>query len=167
MIGVLGATGVYICIRAIGKLAHPLHNLASFSIQCVIASTIGLLATRAEVVVPTQWEWLALLLAIGVFGFAAQILLTMGLQRETAGRGTIAIYIQIVWAMTFEWLFFRTAPVPLSLVGTVIILVAAVYVAVTKVRSDPKLRTPSTPTEDHEMEESLLQNQRESVERLT
>jgi len=38
---------------------------------------------------------------------------------------------------------------------------------VTKVRSDPKLRTPSTPTEDHEMEESLLQNQRESVERLT
>ncbi|KZP24261.1 hypothetical protein FIBSPDRAFT_427198 [Athelia psychrophila] len=36
-----------------------------------------------------------MLSAMGVFGFIAQTLLTMGLQRETAGRGTLAVYIQL------------------------------------------------------------------------
>ena len=61
LIGVLGATGACTCspfdarispfiashyfadttIRAIGKRAHPLHNLVSFSSQCVIVSTVA------------------------------------------------------------------------------------------------------------------------------
>lgn len=32
---------------------------------------------------------------MGIFGFVAQTLLTMGLARETAGRGTLAVYIQV------------------------------------------------------------------------
>lgn len=36
-----------------------------------------------------------MLLMIGIFGFMAQVLLTMGLQRETAGRGTMAVYVQV------------------------------------------------------------------------
>lgn len=50
---------------------------------------------RVEVVFPTRWDWLAMLLMIGIFGFIAQVLLTLGLQRETVGRGTMAVYVQV------------------------------------------------------------------------
>ncbi|EIW58655.1 DUF6-domain-containing protein [Trametes versicolor FP-101664 SS1] len=130
LIGTLGATGAYTTIRAIGKRAYPLHNLVSYSTQCVVVTTIAMLALRIPVVLPTQWEWLAMLLLIGVFGFTAQFLLTAGLQRETAGRGTMAIYAQIVFAAIDEFVFFHTTPSLLSVVGTVIILASAGYVAV-------------------------------------
>ena len=56
--------------------------------------------------------------------------MTTGLQRETAGRGTMAIYVQVIFALVFERVFFHTTPPPLSIVGTAIILSSAVYVAV-------------------------------------
>lgn len=78
-------------------------------------SRYRILATRVEVVLPTRLDWLAMLLMIGLFGFCAQVrdalflvygresinlpvvqfLLTLGLQRETAGRGTMAVYVQV------------------------------------------------------------------------
>lgn len=74
-----------------------------------------MLVMRIPVVIPTKAEWVILLLAIGFIGFVAQVrwgspalcphrridtccaqfLLTAGLQRETAGRGTMAIYVQV------------------------------------------------------------------------
>ena len=77
----------------------------------------------------------------------------MGLQRETAGRSTIAVYgqgsaitmmlalyaklweAQIVFASTFERIFFHTLPSPLSIVGTVIIIGSALYVVVSIISS--------------------------------
>jgi hypothetical protein len=67
-------------------------------------------------VIPTRTLWLVMLVLIGIFGFFAQVchpvsvllssrpdrlfqptkvLLTMGLQRETAGRGALAIYTSV------------------------------------------------------------------------
>jgi drug/metabolite transporter (DMT)-like permease len=50
---------------------------------------------REPVVIPTRLAWLGLLVVIGVLGFVAQILLTMGFQRETAGRASMALYTQV------------------------------------------------------------------------
>lgn len=66
--------------------------------------------TKSEFIVPNKLAWLAMLVMIGLFGFAAQVgesltyihdidfwletLLTMGLARETASRGSLAIYTQ-------------------------------------------------------------------------
>ncbi|KAF8063349.1 hypothetical protein FPV67DRAFT_238316 [Lyophyllum atratum] len=132
LIGVLGSTGAYTSITAIGKRAHPLHALTSFSLQSVIVAVAALVLQRTPIVVPTKLEWLGLLVMIGIFGFIAQILLTMGLQRETAGRGSIAVYTQIVFAAVLERIFFKTTPSVLSVVGTLIIITTALYVAVTK-----------------------------------
>jgi hypothetical protein len=44
-----------------------------------------------------------MLIMIGIFGFFAQILLTMGLQRETAGRGTMAVYTQVRFILEFYY----------------------------------------------------------------
>ena len=50
---------------------------------------------RVQVVFPRRWDWLAMLIMIGIFGFIAQVLLTLGLQREAVGRGTMAVYVQV------------------------------------------------------------------------
>ncbi|KAI0337871.1 DUF6-domain-containing protein [Trametopsis cervina] len=161
LLGVVGATGAYTSIRAIGKRAHPMHNLVSFSSQCVIVSFIAMLSLQTPPIFPTRPSWLLMLLLIGLFGFCAQVLLTMGLQRETAGRGTMAVYVQIVFATAFERIFFHNTPAPLSIVGTVIIMASALYVAITK--EDPgrhkRARSLAAPEEDISLEEGLLAHQ--------
>ncbi|KAF7973812.1 hypothetical protein HWV62_14188 [Athelia sp. TMB] len=131
----LGATGVYTTLRAIGKRAHPLHNLVGFCMWCVIVSGIGLAATHTPLVLPHSWEFVFLFIMMGIFGFVAQTLLAMGLQRETASRGTLAVYIQIVFAAILERIFFSAVPSALSVVGSLIILASALYVALTKASS--------------------------------
>jgi drug/metabolite transporter (DMT)-like permease len=55
----------------------------------------SMIIMRVPIVIPTRWDWLAMLLVIGIFGFIAQVFLTMGLQREAAGRAALAIYIGV------------------------------------------------------------------------
>ncbi|KAF8063350.1 hypothetical protein FPV67DRAFT_238487 [Lyophyllum atratum] len=157
LIGVLGATGAYTSITAIGKRAHPLHAMTSFSSQCVIVAVIAMIIQKTPIVVPTEVEWLALLILIGVFGFIAQVLLTMGLQRETAGRASTAVYTQVVFAAVLERIFFQTTPSILSVIGTVIIITAALYVALTKTQTKKNksiLRLSGVP--EGALEEGLL-----------
>lgn len=135
LVGVLGATLAFTSLRAIGKRAHTMHSMVSFSGQAIVYSSIAMLVTRTEFVIPTKLSWIAMLLMIGVFGFVAQILLTMGLQRETAGRGTMAVYTQIVFATILQKIFLHSTPPPLSILGTVIILSAALYTALNKVKT--------------------------------
>jgi drug/metabolite transporter (DMT)-like permease len=58
------------------------------------------------------------------------MLLTMGLQRETASRGTLAVYSKIIFATMFERILFHTLPSYLSVVGTLMIVVSALYIVV-------------------------------------
>ncbi|KXN91325.1 hypothetical protein AN958_01300 [Leucoagaricus sp. SymC.cos] len=132
LVGVLGSTGAYTSLRAIGKRAHPLHSLVMFSFYSVIVASIGMIVTKTPFIVPARLEWLGMLVMIGIFGFFAQILLTMGLARETASRGSMAIYTQIVFATILERIFFDTIPSVLSVIGTLMIISCALYVALTK-----------------------------------
>ncbi|KAI0262063.1 hypothetical protein BC834DRAFT_892921 [Gloeopeniophorella convolvens] len=150
LIGVLGATGAYTSLRAIGKKAHPLHSLTFFSSQCVLVSTIGMIIFKVPPVIPTRISWLAMLLLIGIFGFIAQTLLTMGLQRETAARGTLAVYIGVVFALALERIVFHTSPSALSIAGMVVILSAAIYTALTK------KKTVTRSAADTALEQGLL-----------
>ncbi|KAH9939623.1 EamA-like transporter family-domain-containing protein [Epithele typhae] len=160
LIGALGAAGAYTTIRYIGSRAHTLHNMVAFSSLCVILTTFVMLVTQTPVVVPLRWDWLAILLFIGLAGFVAQTLLTMGLQREAAGRGTIAVYGQIVFATAFEFAFFHTVPPPLSIVGTVIIIGSALYVALSK-KSTHAIKGTVTSRDDPAVEDGLLANHEE------
>jgi len=132
LLGVLGATSAYTSMRAIGKRAHAMHSMVAFSTYCVVAASIGLIIQGTHIVIPRRGEWIALLLLIGFTGFTGQVLTTNGLQRETAGRGTMAIYTQIIYAITLERIFFHTTPAPLSIAGAVTIVTSAIYVALTK-----------------------------------
>lgn len=54
----------------------------------------------------------------------------MGLQREAAGRGSMADYTQLVFATILQLIFFHAIPSALSMFGTLIIIAGALYVAV-------------------------------------
>ncbi|TFK87116.1 drug/metabolite transporter [Polyporus arcularius HHB13444] len=130
LLGVVGLTSAYTTIRAIGKRAHPMHNLGAFSLFCILTAPIAMVVARTPVIIPDNLPCLLMILAVSACGFGAQMTMTTGLQRETAGRGTMAIYVQVIFALVFERVFFHTTPPPLSILGTVIIFSSAIYVAV-------------------------------------
>ncbi|KAF8346285.1 integral membrane protein DUF6 [Amanita rubescens] len=154
LFGILGATGTYTSIRAIGKRAHALHIMSYFSLLCVIVASIAMVVTRTPFVIPSRLDWFSLLILIGIFGFIAQVLLTMGLQRETAGRATMAVYTQIVFATIFQRIFFNTTPPWLSILGTILILSSALYVALMKEKSKQSSIKLNSHDPDH-MERAL------------
>ncbi|KAJ3799300.1 hypothetical protein GGU11DRAFT_679763 [Lentinula aff. detonsa] len=160
LLGVLGSAGAYTSIRAIGKRAHALHSMVAFSGYSVIVSAIGLAITHTPIVVPTSPVWLLLLLEIGVFGFCAQIFLTLGLQRETASRGTLAIYTLIVFTSLLDRIFFHSVPSLLSVLGTLIIVGSALWVVVTKndqnQSAQPNKEVDSGRSEGESGEEEIL-----------
>ncbi|KAI0357143.1 DUF6-domain-containing protein [Trametes cingulata] len=163
LLGIVGLTTAYTTIRAIGKRAHPMHNLAAFALVCILTGPIAMLVTRTAVVISKDTSTVAMLLAVSLCGFAAQMTMTTGLQRETAGRGTMAIYVQVIFAMIFERIFFHTVPPPLSLLGTGIILSSAIYVALTKkTASKHSNDTASAGFQDQDLEEGLLEHQHDA-----
>ncbi|KAJ7929745.1 hypothetical protein B0H13DRAFT_2310375 [Mycena leptocephala] len=155
--GVVGSTGAMTTIRAIGQRAHPMHLMASFFIQSVIAASGIMVILREPFVIPTSLAWLGLLAVIGILAFCAQILLTMGFQRETAGRASMGLYTQIIFTSVLERIFFHATPTFLSLLGTSIIMSSAIYVALTK-KKNAEVGKPDQVDEINHLEEGLLQN---------
>ena len=89
-----------------------------------------MLIFKTPVVWPNNISWLLLMVGVSLCGFTLQIFLTMGLQRETASRGTLGTYTQIIFAEIADRIIFHTKPSVLGLIGTGIVLTSAVYVAV-------------------------------------
>ncbi|KAG8733466.1 hypothetical protein FRC11_006014 [Ceratobasidium sp. 423] len=146
MLGVLGASGAYVSIRVIGKRAHPMHTMSYFSLWCVLVSVVAGIATHGHWVLPHQWTWVGMIFIVGLFGFCAQLLLTLGLQRETVSRGSMVLYIQVVFSLVFERIAFGVSPSGLSLLGTCVIIASAIYVALNKPskETDKPVNTEST-----------------------
>ncbi len=69
---------------------------------------------------------------IGVFGFIAQMLVTMGCQIEAVGRASMGVYSQMIFGVILERIVFGTVPSPLSILGTCLILSSGLYVTMIK-----------------------------------
>lgn len=132
LLGVCGGAGAYITIRAIGRRASATHSVAYFSLYSTIVSGFLMWFTGTQFVLPTHPKWIALVVCVGIFGLAAQILLAMGLQREKAGRAVSVTYLQIVYASLYQLVFLHVPIQPLSGLGMLIILVSAACVAAAK-----------------------------------
>ncbi|GJE91691.1 DMT family transporter [Phanerochaete sordida] len=164
LFGAVGAVGVYTAIRAVGTRAHSLHNINSVSLQCIIGSTLGMLIFKTKIVIPTSAAWIGLLFVLGITSFLAQVLMTMGLRSHAVGRTTMAVYIEIVYAIVFDAVFFHTAPSVLSIVGTVIIVVSAIYVALCK---GEKASEKIMSSEDSSLQEGLLASLDKDMEEVS
>ncbi|TDL20467.1 hypothetical protein BD410DRAFT_899584 [Rickenella mellea] len=153
LLGVLGATGAVTTLRAIGTRAHTLHSLTYFSSYSILVSVLGMLVFRMKFIIPAQWQWGLLFLVVGLCGYAAQICLVLGLQRETASRGMLAMYTQIIFSTILERLIFHVYPSYLSILGAAIILSSAMYVALTKKPPQRQMKTPMDDIETQTEEE--------------
>jgi drug/metabolite transporter (DMT)-like permease len=117
ILGVAGASGAY----------------NYFALLATVGSSIALLAIpgigfRKPQVIR---EWV-LLVAMGVFGFILQFLLTAGLQLDKSSKATSMLYVQIIFALVFDWGIWGVIPGAWSMFGGAIVTVSTLWSALQK-----------------------------------
>jgi drug/metabolite transporter (DMT)-like permease len=132
LVGALFSAGAYVTVRRL-RGEEPMVVVFHFA----LVSTLGSLPALAFApVLPRGSEWL-LLLAIGVATHLGQVFLTLGLQREPAGRAMTVGYLQIVFAALWGAVLFGELPDGWAVLG------GAVIVACTlRLSRVPALRPP-------------------------
>lgn len=133
IVGVLGAVGAYTTIRIIGDRAHALLSVNYFAILGTSVSSLALLLIPGIGFTMPQGarEWL-LLIFLGVLGFVLQFLLTAGLQLDKSSRATSMMYLQVVFALGFDWGIWGVIPGGWSLVGGAIVIASTLWSALHK-----------------------------------
>ncbi|KAG1893373.1 uncharacterized protein F5891DRAFT_1066972 [Suillus fuscotomentosus] len=153
--GIVLGTGALLSMRAIGKRAHPMHLMMFFSTWCTIVASAAMYFMKIPIVYPHNWKWAAMLIFIGLSGFFAQTLTTIGYQHETAARGSMGQYVQLLFAGVLEYVIFGTVPSALSLIGAAIIMASAIYVIISKKGSPKEPEAISLRESDSALEEGL------------
>lgn len=140
--GVVGISSVWIIIRYIGKRAHAIINVSYFSLITGLIALFGILFVPSmQFQTPrTTKQWL-LLGSLGICGFCHQLLLTIGIQKERAGRGTLMSYTNLIYAVFWDVLLFAHWPSIWSLCGMILITGSTLYVV--------KMRNTDNETEKH------------------
>nr|XP_018261333.1 uncharacterized protein I303_05770 [Kwoniella dejecticola CBS 10117]OBR83491.1 hypothetical protein I303_05770 [Kwoniella dejecticola CBS 10117] len=127
-------------IRGIGDKAHALHSIGYFSYTCTICTGLYILIDPRPLAFVESLRDFLFIILIGIFGFCAQTLLTLGLQREKAGRAGLALYTQVLFSLILEFLIWQTIPSFLSALGTTIILTSAFWATTSKSKEAEKER---------------------------
>jgi drug/metabolite transporter (DMT)-like permease len=157
IIGVAGASGAYTTIRVIGDRAHALMSVNYFALLATLGSTIALLALPGIGFQKpkTAREWI-LLISMGVLGFVLQFLLTAGLQLDKTSKATSMLYVQIIFALAFDWGIWGVIPGSWSLFGGFIIICSTLWSALQKPHANVEKRR-----EEPDEESALLGHQTE------
>ncbi|EDO18952.1 hypothetical protein Kpol_2002p22 [Vanderwaltozyma polyspora DSM 70294] len=129
LLGVIGASCVYIIIRFIGNRAHAIMSVSYFSLVTTVVSLVGILTIPSiRFQIPSSLkEWL-LFGNLGICGFIFQLLLTMGIQRERAGRGSLMQYVQLIYAIFWDVSIWKRWPSFWSWCGMVLIVGSTIWV---------------------------------------
>jgi len=115
----------YVSVRELSRTEHPLVIVFYFPL---ISLPLSIPWAVADWVTPAPTEWL-LLLGIGLATRFGQVLLTMGLAAERAGRAMSVGYLQIVFAMVWQTVLFDAPPSWTSIGGAALIIVGTLAVA--------------------------------------
>lgn len=123
LVGVCGASAVYVLLRKIGKAAHPLISVSYFALlTCLVTFAATLVIPLLSFQTPhTLRQWFLFFL-IGVSGFFMQFCLAAGLQREKAGKSSLMIYLNMVFALFWDFVIWDHLPGILSILGTTLII---------------------------------------------
>lgn len=135
--GAFGMASVYIIIRFIGKRAHAIMNVSYFSLVTLIIALIGIvLIPSMKFQMPHSFKEWILFLNLGISGFCHQLLLTLGIQRERAGRGSLITYTQLIYALLWDVILYKHLPSIWSWCGMVLIIGSTLYVVKLKLDED-------------------------------
>ena len=119
--GALFTALAYVSVRRLSSTEHPLVIILYFPIVSVPLTLPSVLQSG---VWPSGVEWLWLL-GVGVLTQLGQIWVTKGLSCLPAARATSLNYVQVVFAATWGWIWFREGITPLSLLGALMVLGAS------------------------------------------
>jgi drug/metabolite transporter (DMT)-like permease len=156
LVGVCGASMVYIVIRFIGKRVHSLVMVNFFATTTLIVSFLGLiLIPHLGFKVPKNGKQWFLFFALGISGFFMQFLLTEGIQREKASRASMMLYSQMLYSVMWEITIWHKLPGFWSWCGIVIILGAAFVVVKNKPNEPVKLNTEGEQAAEIEFDISM------------
>lgn len=123
MAGVAGASVVYVLLRKIGKLAHPLISVSYFAlVTCIATFSATVFVPSLQFQIPhTPRQWLLFIL-IGISGFFMQFCMAAGLQREKAGKSSLMVYLDMVFALIWDFVIWGKLPGITSILGMILIV---------------------------------------------
>ena len=107
-----------IVLRYLGKYESP-ETVTFYFV--VIGTLVTALPLPFVAVTPTVDE-IPLFFGVGLTGAAAQWLLSVAFRNAPAAVVTVFNYTGIVWAMLFGWLIWNDFPMPMVLVGAVVVV---------------------------------------------
>jgi len=128
------ATSVSILLRSRTDL-NPLVSTNYFAIVGIFISPVFMLVFGEPWIVPdraSEWILMIPLAWLSVFG---QILMNIGLQRESAGKATVMNYIQVVFANLFQITLLHEETDRLKVAGAVLIASWGVIALIKDARS--------------------------------
>jgi drug/metabolite transporter (DMT)-like permease len=127
------STAAYVTVRQLARTEHPLVIVWYFPLIATPLVVPWAIATWAT---PAPVDWL-LLLAIGLATQAGQVFLTMALAIEQAGRVTSIGYVQVAFAMAWQWLVFGAAPTAFTIAGAALIVAGTTVLALARRPTPP------------------------------
>lgn len=113
----------YTVVRLLRRDEPPYRIVFYFSLVSV---AVALPPMLVHFVRPEGMQWLYLI-GGGVFATTGQIALTLGYHQAPATRISIYVYAHILFAYLWGLLLWGEMPDPLSIIGTVLIVLAAIY----------------------------------------
>jgi drug/metabolite transporter (DMT)-like permease len=121
--GALGSAGVTITLRQIGRTEGMTTVVLWFtSLSCAATALLMPFYGRGH----NLPGWL-LLAAIGILGGIGQLFMTASLRHAPVSAVVPFDYVQIVWAVLFGWLLWRTEPAASTLVGATVIVASGLF----------------------------------------
>ena len=117
----------YVTVRQLSKTEHPLVIVFYFPL---VAAPLALPWAISDWVWPSAIDWL-ILAGIAVTTQLGQVFLTMGLAIERAGRATSVGYIQICFAVMWQWTIFGQQPALGTVLGAALVIAGTLAVSAT------------------------------------
>lgn len=117
LLGALLSAAAYVLVRKAHGAEPAIVVVFWFPL---VATPLAIPAAVATWIWPTPTEWL-FLVGVGVATQIAQVFMTEGLHRETAGRATAMSYLQIVFAAVLGLIFLSEVPDLLTILGALLI----------------------------------------------
>jgi drug/metabolite transporter (DMT)-like permease len=116
---------VSIQLRDLGRTEEPLRIVFYFSALGALFLAPAMLFYAAP---HDATEWL-LILAIGITGLVAQMLMTSALRFGTVSSVIVMDYSQLVWATLWGWLFFAQLPPATTWLGAPLVIASGLIIA--------------------------------------
>lgn len=126
----LFGANAYVTLRALKGIHYSviMSNFGAFALVYTVGISWFLNVLCMPYCTPDRW----LVLALGIFSFLGQILLTISLQLEEAGPISIARSADIVFAFIWQVLFFKEIPSGYSIAGALIVTFSVILTGLKK-----------------------------------